>query len=255
MLSHAPSASKTRKALPWSEMPEPSALSSGLDSKTSTSTPAFCTAVMSEPLCSRGIRGQKIATGLIGEPTAPVMGRGGAERRKSHFPRAAQEAASSSRSHISPIVSPRFGITTWCSGWNDGTSNSLGRTSKPQVSVAIAAISVRCSQPAVVSERPAAGPPAYSPQPSRRARVELARADRVAVGELARLGCEVTSQIQQHSARDHDGCRMLDARDQVALARDDIARAPAVPGDAVVEDVAQSVPLRRALQRHRDHVV
>ena len=36
----------------------------------------------------------------------------------------------------------------------------VGRTSKPHVSVAIAAISVRCSHPAVVSERPGAGPPA-----------------------------------------------------------------------------------------------
>ena len=51
-------------------------------------------------------------------------------------------------------------MTTWCSGWNAGTSNSFGRTSKPHVSVAIAAISVRCSQPAVVSDSPGAGPPA-----------------------------------------------------------------------------------------------
>ena len=41
MSSHAPSASKTRRALPCSEIPEPSALSSGFASKTSTSTPAF----------------------------------------------------------------------------------------------------------------------------------------------------------------------------------------------------------------------
>ena len=50
-------------------------------------------------------------------------------------------------------------MTTWCSGWK-AFSNSFGRTSKPQVSVAIAAISVRCSQPAVVKDRPGAGPPA-----------------------------------------------------------------------------------------------
>ena len=77
---------------------------------------------------------------MIGDPTAPVMGRGAAESRKSQRLAAAQASASSSRFHISPIVSPMFGITTWCSGWNAGTSNSFGRTSKPQVSVAIAAI-------------------------------------------------------------------------------------------------------------------
>ena len=47
----------------------------------------------------------------------------------------------------------------------------------------------------------------------------------------------------------------LDAGDQVALAGDDVARAAAVPGHAVVEDVAEAVPLGRALQRHGDHVV
>ncbi len=48
---------------------------------------------------------------------------------------------------------------------------------------------------------------------------------------------------------------MLDARDEVALARDDIAGPAAVPGHAVIEDVTEAVPLGRALQRHRDHVV
>ena len=36
---------------------------------------------------------------------------------------------------------------------------------------------------------------------------------------------------------------------------DHLVGGPAVPGDAVVEDVAEAVPLRRALQGHRDHVV
>ena len=52
-----------------------------------------------------------------------------------------------------------FGMHTWCSGWK-AMSNSLGRTSKPQVSVAIPAISVSCSQSAVVNDRPGAAPPA-----------------------------------------------------------------------------------------------
>ena len=47
----------------------------------------------------------------------------------------------------------------------------------------------------------------------------------------------------------------LDAGDQVAVAGDDVARAAAVPGDAVVEDVAEAVPLGGGLQRHGDHVV
>src|SRR3954453_2077780 len=71
MSSQAPSASKTRRALPCSEMPEPSALGSAFASNTSTRTPALAswmaaasaatplpamatlfTAVISEPLCS-----------------------------------------------------------------------------------------------------------------------------------------------------------------------------------------------------------
>ena len=44
-------------------------------------------------------------------------------------------------------------MATWCSGWK-ASSNSFGRTSKPQVSVAIAAISLWCSQSAVVKDKP-----------------------------------------------------------------------------------------------------
>ena len=61
--------------------------------------------------------------------------------------------------------------------------------------------------------------------------------------------------VEQHAAagdRRGDG---LDAGDQVALAGDDVAGAAAVPGVAVVEDVAEAVPLGGALQRHGDHVV
>ena len=50
-------------------------------------------------------------------------------------------------------------MATWCSGWK-ATSNSFGRTSKPQVSVAMPAISVPCSQSAVVNDRPGESPPA-----------------------------------------------------------------------------------------------
>lgn len=57
------------------------------------------------------------------------------------------------------------GDATWCSGWKESW-NSLGRTSKPQVSVAIAAIPVEWSRPAVSNDRPGAGPPAQLPHPS-----------------------------------------------------------------------------------------
>jgi hypothetical protein len=52
------------------------------------------------------------------------------------------------------------GMATWCWG-RKASSNSLGRTSKPQVSVAMMpAISVSCSQSAVVNDSPADVPPA-----------------------------------------------------------------------------------------------
>src|SRR5581483_9121532 len=46
------------------------------------------------------------ASGLIGDPTAPVTGSGGAVKRNSHTPSAAQSAASASRTNISPSVRP-----------------------------------------------------------------------------------------------------------------------------------------------------
>ena len=58
-----------------------------------------------------------------------------------------------------------------------------------------------------------------------------------------------SSSTPRPAIRPADG---LDAGDQVALAGDDVARAAAVPGVAVVEDVAEAVPLRRGLQRHGD---
>ena len=87
-------------------------------------------------------------------------------------------------------------------------------------------------------------------------RLEVGDGDRVAVRAARPVsGSQVPADVEQHAARDDDGCRVLDARDEVALARDDVARAAPVPGHAVVEDVAEPVPLRRALQRHRDDVV
>ena len=69
------------------------------------------------------------------------------------------------------------------------------------------------------------------------------------------LGPQEPAEVEQHAAADDGGCRVLDARDEVAVARDHGSGRPAVPGHAAVEDVAEAVPLRRALQRHGDDVV
>ena len=69
-------------------------------------------------------------------------------------------AAHSTRASPGRTSRPRetqLGITTWCRGWN-ASANSLGRTSTPHVSVAIAAISV--VDPVAV--------PKESPAPTRR---------------------------------------------------------------------------------------
>jgi hypothetical protein len=91
---------------------------------------------------------------LTGAPTARVNGSGGADSRSSQTPSAAQSAAGSSSSHIALDEQTDVGIATWCSGWKL-SGNSFGRTSNPYVSVAIAAISVPCSQPAVWNDEPA----------------------------------------------------------------------------------------------------
>ena len=82
-----------------------------------------------------------IAIGLSGEPTPPVTGSGGAQKKNSHTPSSAQSSDSSPITKISPMVMPIMGITTQCHGcW--ASSVSLGRTSQPQVSQQIAAISL-----------------------------------------------------------------------------------------------------------------
>ena len=61
------------------------------------------------------------------------------------------------------------GMATWCSGWK-ASSNSLGRTSKPQVSVAMPAISLAV-QPLGGGERQAGGGAAGVVAPARPSRV------------------------------------------------------------------------------------
>jgi len=78
--------------------------------------------------------------------------------------------------------------------------------------------------------------------------------DGEAVRQLA-VRAVSAADVEQHAAAgDHVG-HGLDAGDSVALAGHHFAGRPAVPGDAVIEDVAEAVPLGGALQRHGDHVV
>src|SRR5207249_11304364 len=56
------------------------------------------------------------ARGFRGEPTAPTTLSGGALNRNSHTPSCAQSAASSSRSNISPSVSPMSRMQRRCTG-------------------------------------------------------------------------------------------------------------------------------------------
>src|ERR1700704_5200705 len=54
------------------------------------------------------------ASGLIGEPTPWVTFSGGAQKKNSHTLSAAQSAASSSKSSISPRVRPMSRMSTMC---------------------------------------------------------------------------------------------------------------------------------------------
>jgi hypothetical protein len=74
------------------------------------------------------------------------------------------------------------------------------------------------------------------------------------VGQFA-VGADRATDVQQHAAAGDVRGRGLDAGDLVAVAGDDVAGPATVPGVAVVEDVAEAVPLGGGLQRHEDDVV
>src|SRR5450432_338302 len=103
--------------------------------------------------------GYLIASGLIGEPTAPVIGIAGATNMNSYTLSAAQSSASSLRLKISPMVMPMIGMVIQCQGWLMPSSLSFGRTSQPQVSLASAANSVRLIHSSVSNAKPGASPP------------------------------------------------------------------------------------------------
>src|SRR4051794_586924 len=114
------------------------------------------------------VRAYLIASGFTGEPTPPVIGRGGAENRNSYRPSEAQSSARASRSKISPTSRPMWTIRMMWSGWKT-SGVSLGNTSAPHVSAATAAISCSWIQPTESSPSPGAEPPAYAPhEPSAR---------------------------------------------------------------------------------------
>src|SRR5262245_9367682 len=81
-----------------------------------------------------------MASGLIGEPTPFVTLRGGAQKKNSQTPSAAQSAASSSRSRISPSVMPMSRISTMCT-LKIASGSSPGSTSMAQLSEHTAATS------------------------------------------------------------------------------------------------------------------
>src|SRR5438876_583106 len=79
------------------------------------------------------------AIGLTGDPTAPVNGRGHALKKKEYLLSIAHSRARSSKSKVSPIVSPMYTIPKMWKGERIA-SVSLGKTSTPQVSAATAEI-------------------------------------------------------------------------------------------------------------------
>src|SRR5690606_41723882 len=71
---------------------------------------------------------------------------------------------------------------------------------------------------------------------------------------LQRIDTQVASDVEQYAAADHFGLDLFDAVLVRAVAIDQ-AGIVAVPHFVAVEDVAQAVPLRAALQRHGNRVV
>src|SRR6266540_655623 len=105
-----------------------------------------------------------IASGLTGEPTAPVIGMAGATNRNSKTLSDAQSSPSSLTLKISPMVMPIIGMVIQCHGWLMPPSVLFGRTSQPQVSLASAASSVRAIHSSVSKAKPGASPPGYPSQ-------------------------------------------------------------------------------------------
>src|SRR4029078_1348959 len=105
-----------------------------------------------------------IASGLTGDPTAPVIGMAGATNRNSLTLSCSQSSASSFKLNISPMVMPMIGIVIQCQGWLIPCSLSFGRTSQPHVSLASAANCVSLTKSSVSKENPGASPPGYPSQ-------------------------------------------------------------------------------------------
>ena len=78
--------------------------------------------------------------------------------------------------------------------------------------------------------------------------------DGEAVSQLTIAG-ERPGHIEENPAADEVGGHLLDAGYLVTGTGHHIGAAAAVPGQLLVEDVPQPVPLRAGLQRHDHHVV
>src|SRR5262249_38236967 len=82
--------------------------------------------------------------------------------------------------------------------------------------------------------------------------VESVRRDHLARAKT--LDAASTCEVEQHAAADDPGADLVDAVARRAP-RSERGRRKAVVEAAVVPDVREAVPLRRALERHRDEVV
>jgi hypothetical protein len=129
-----------------------------------------------------------------------------------------------------------------------GERQARGRTA----GIVSPALTAGTGQPAGADQHDVAPADGHAVGRCRRGQVVLG--DREAVRQFPR-GAGHTAGIKQHGAAGDLGRHVLDAGDQVACGCDHLLRGAAVPRLAVVEDVAKPVPLRGALQRHRDHVV
>src|SRR5439155_8583742 len=136
----------------------------GMDARVKPGHDAECVAAIVKSQRSKDQTPYLIASGLTGEPTAPVIGMAGATNRNSYTPSLAQSSASSFTWKISPMVMPMIGIVIQCHGWLMPGSVSFGRTSQPQVSEASAASSVSFTKSSVSKLKPGASPPGYPSQ-------------------------------------------------------------------------------------------
>ena len=222
---------------------------------------------------SRLLDGQRVDR----RPTPLVTLSGGAQKKNSHTPSAAQSAASSSRSRISPRVMPMSRIRTMCTlktafGVLAGQhlDGPVVRADRGDVAV-VEPLAAVLAEPGLAghelgrrscargsSRRQPVRNTRMSPRPDLHAalrghrRLEILGRDDVA--GLQPVDALQAGDVEQHPAA---GDTLGDLVDRVVERADDgdVSGREAVVHVVVVVDVGQRVPLRRALQRHEDVVV